>query len=85
MHSWALVSGTLLVLLTAAGAARGVVIEDWTTDAVGGRGVPSGWTGEPLGRRAEYDLIIEEHAGHRAPSSASTHEEPGGSTADGAA
>jgi len=40
MHRWALVSGTLLLRLTAAGAARGVMIEDWMTDAVGRRGRP---------------------------------------------
>jgi len=37
-----LVSGAFLAFLTAAGAARMVVIEDWTTDAVGRRGIPSG-------------------------------------------
>ncbi len=44
MHSWALVSGTLLLLLTAAGAARGVMIEDWMRWA--------GEDGHPAAQRA---------------------------------
>jgi hypothetical protein len=35
------------------------VIEDWMTDAVSHRGIPSGWTGEAFGRRADYDFTIE--------------------------
>jgi Protein of unknown function (DUF3047) len=54
-----------LALLTAAGAGRVVVIEDWTTDAVSQRGIPSGWTGESFGRRAAYDFVIEQNAGRR--------------------
>ena len=54
-----------LVLLTAAGAARVVVIEDWMTDTVGRRGIPSGWTGESFGRRAEYDFTVEQSADTR--------------------
>lgn len=65
MHRWVLVPGAFLVLLATAGAARAVVIEDWTTDAVGTKGIPSGWAGQAFGRRAEYDLTIEEHAGQR--------------------
>jgi hypothetical protein len=40
-----------------------IVIEDWTTDAVGRRGIPSGWTGEGLGQVAAYDFVIEQDAG----------------------
>jgi Protein of unknown function (DUF3047) len=58
-----LMSGAFLALLTAAGAARVVVIEDWTTDAVSRRGIPSGWTGEAFARRATYDFTIEQFAG----------------------
>jgi hypothetical protein len=48
-NAWVvLMSAAFLALLTAAGAGRVVVIEDWTTDAVNRRGIPSGWTGEPL-------------------------------------
>lgn len=42
-----------------------VVVEDWTADAVSRRGVPSGWTGESLGRRAAYDFVIEQNDGKR--------------------
>ena len=56
---------TFLVLLTAAGPGRVVVIEDWTTDVVNRRGIPSGWTGEAFGRRAAYDFTIEQHTGRR--------------------
>ena len=41
-----------------ASADRRVVIEDWTANRVGQRGIPSGWTGEGFGRRADYDLTI---------------------------
>ena len=60
-----LLSGTFLVLLTAASAGRVVVIEDWTMDGVNQRGIPSGWTGEAFGRPAAYDFTIEQHAGMR--------------------
>lgn len=58
-------SGTLLVLLTAAGTDRVVVIEDWTTHALNRKGIPPGWTGEAFGRPAAYDFTIEQHAGRR--------------------
>jgi len=65
-YMWVVVmSGAFLALLTAAGAGRVVVIEDWTTDAVNRRGIPSGWTGEAFGRRATYDFAIEQDAGKR--------------------
>jgi Protein of unknown function (DUF3047) len=57
-----LVSAALVALVTAAGVGRAVVIEDWMTGAVNSRGIPSGWTGEAFGRRAEYDLTIEQGA-----------------------
>jgi DUF3047 family protein len=43
-----------------ASADRAVVIEDWTANRVGQRGIPSGWTGEGFGRRADYDFTIEQ-------------------------
>ena len=58
-------AGVLLLWFGAAGAGRVVPIEDWTSDAVGRTGIPSGWTGESFGRRADYDFVIEEHAGKR--------------------
>ena len=64
-NAWmGLVPGAFLALFTAVGAARVVVIEDWTTDAVGRRGIPSGWTGEAFGRQAAYDFTIEQYIGH---------------------
>jgi hypothetical protein len=54
-----------LAFLTAAGAGRIVVIEDWMTDAAGQRGVPSGWTGESFGRTAAYDFTVEHQTGRR--------------------
>jgi hypothetical protein len=60
-----LVLAAFLSLLTGAGAGRVVVIEDWTTDAVGRRGIPSGWVGESFGRRAAYDFTIEQNAARR--------------------
>jgi len=62
---WVSVPGALVLLLAAASAGRVVVIEDWTADPVGRRGIPSGWTGEAFGRRADYDLVIEAHAGRQ--------------------
>ena len=54
-----LLSIVFLTLLTAATADRVVVIENWTTDPIGRKGVPSGWGGESFGRRADYDFTIE--------------------------
>ena len=58
-------SAAFLALLTAAGTGRVVVIEDWMTDTVSRRGIPSGWTGEAFGRRADYDFTIEQRADGR--------------------
>src|SRR5437867_5376817 len=65
-NAWVgLMSAVFLAFLTAAGADRVVVIEDWMTDAVSRRGIPSGWTGEAFGQRADYDFTIEQGAGRR--------------------
>ena len=58
-----LMSATFLVLLAAASPGRVIVIEDWTTDAVSRRGIPSGWTGEGFGQVAAYDFVIEQDVG----------------------
>ena len=55
-----LVAVALLGLAMVASADRAVVIEDWTANRVGQRGIPSGWTGEGFGRRADYDFTIEQ-------------------------
>lgn len=62
----ALISVPFLVLLTAAGAGRMVVIEDWMSHGMGPKGIPSGWKGESFGRRAEYDFTVEQRDGKRA-------------------
>ena len=60
-----LMSAAFLALLTAAGASGVVVIEDWMTDEVSRRGIPSGWRGEAFGRQADYDFTMEQHVGRR--------------------
>ena len=60
-----LMSAVFLALLTAAGADRVVVIEDWLTQAVSQKGIPSGWKGEAFGQRADYDFTIEQGGGRR--------------------
>jgi len=60
-----LMSAAFLVLLTAAGTGRVVVIEDWMTDTVSRRGIPPGWTGEAFGRRADYEFTVEQRGDGR--------------------
>ena len=55
-----LVAVALLGLAMVASADRAVVIEDWTANRVSQRGIPSGWTGEGFGQRADYDFTIEQ-------------------------
>ena len=65
-NAWVgLMSAAFLVFVTAAGAGRVVVIEDWMTDAVSRKGIPSGWRGEAFGLRADYDFTIEQGVGMR--------------------
>jgi hypothetical protein len=61
----ALMSAAFLALLTGAVAGRVVVIEDWMTDTVSRRGIPSGWTGEAFGRQADYDFTVEQRTDGR--------------------
>src|SRR5215470_10267013 len=61
----ALICGVSIALLTAASPDRVIVIEDWTTNAVSRKGIPSGWTGEAFGLVAAYDFVIEQEAGKR--------------------
>jgi len=66
INTWiAFMCGVSIALLTAASTDRVIVIEDWTTDAVSRRGIPSGWMGEALGLVAAYDFVIEQDAGKR--------------------
>ena len=55
-----LVAVALLGLAMVASADRAVVIEDWMANRVTQRGIPSGWTGEGFGQRADYDFTIEQ-------------------------
>jgi len=55
----------MLLFLNSATADRTVVIEHWTSQALGRRGIPFGWTGETFGRRAEFDFVIEQEADQR--------------------
>jgi Protein of unknown function (DUF3047) len=65
-NAWVgLMSAAFFAFLTAASLGRVVVIEDWTTDAVNRRGIPSGWTGEAFGQTAAYDFTIEQDIGRR--------------------
>jgi len=66
-YAWiGLMSTAFLVLVASASAGRAIVIEDWTTDRVSRKGIPSGWVGEGFGRRADYNFTIEQHLGGRA-------------------
>src|SRR5215467_8871741 len=65
MRFYRLSLSAAVLLLAVASVGRAVVIEDWTSDAVGRHGIPSGWVGETFGRRAEYDFVNEEHMGRR--------------------
>src|SRR5258705_7831726 len=65
MYSLGLLSGVFLALFMATNSAQTIIIEDWATDQLGRRGIPSGWKGESFGVRAIYDLAIEQDAGTR--------------------
>jgi DUF3047 family protein len=61
------VVGLALTGLLVAGPALAepaVVLEDWTTPPLGGRGIPAGWRGQPWGRPA-YDFTVELDGGAR--------------------
>ena len=55
-----LIGLTLTGLLVAGPALAGpaVVLEDWTTQPLGARGIPAGWRGQTWGAPA-YDLTVE--------------------------
>ncbi len=56
----------VLTLVSFAFAAK-TVIENWTSQAPGGHGIPSGWTPyTTLGGRPAYDFVITEDEGRRA-------------------
>ena len=47
-------------------AAPAVVLEDWTTQPLGARGIPAGWRPQPWGRPA-YDFTVELDGGVPGP------------------
>jgi DUF3047 family protein len=67
MRRQLLVAAALVLPLFSLAAAAKAVIEDWTSQAPGGRGIPSGWTAyATLGGRPAYDFVITEDEGRRA-------------------
>ena len=58
--------GLALTLVSLAFAAK-TVVEDWSVQVPGGRGIPKGWTPyTTLGGRPAYDFVITEDEGRRA-------------------
>ncbi|HMH53401.1 MAG TPA: DUF3047 domain-containing protein [Candidatus Acidoferrum sp.] len=59
-------SALVLLLASLAGAAK-TVVEDWTTQSLGARGIPAGWRAyATLGGRPAYDFMVTEDGGRRA-------------------
>lgn len=58
------VSLALALLAAAAWAAERVVIEDWSAQRMGAKGIPDGWQGQRWGSPA-YDLTVIENDGRR--------------------
>ena len=62
-----LVATALVLTLVSFASAAKVVIEDWTSQAPGGRGIPAGWMPHTTrGGRPAYDFVIMEDEGQRA-------------------
>jgi Protein of unknown function (DUF3047) len=59
------VAALLLVFATSASAAAQVVVEDWSAQAVGSKGIPAGWRGQNWGS-PKYDFTIVTNDGHKA-------------------
>lgn len=56
----------LLPMVSVAAGAR-LVVEDWTTQTPGSRGIPAGWRAyETPGGRPAYDVVVTEDEGRRA-------------------
>jgi hypothetical protein len=53
-----------LAVAAVAWAADQVVVEDWTSHAVGAKGIPQGWQGQKWGS-PKYDLAVVDNDGHR--------------------
>jgi DUF3047 family protein len=62
-----LVLATVLALGPSSARAEMTVVEDWAQQAVGAKGIPSGWTKyETPGGRPAYDFTVMEEEGRRA-------------------
>jgi hypothetical protein len=59
------VAALLLVFATSASAAAQVVVEDWSAQAVGSKGIPAGWRGQNWGS-PKYDFTVVTNDGHKA-------------------
>jgi len=65
-RSTLIMCGLVLSLISVASAAKSLV-EDWTTQPLGARGIPSGWTSYATpGGRPAYDFVVAEDDGRRA-------------------
>jgi len=60
-----LVVPAFLLVFTVAAWGADVVIDDWTSQKLGARGVPEGWLGGQTWGLPQYDMTIEENEGHR--------------------
>ena len=65
MRFRAALSAVLVLVAVAAWATDRVVVEDWASSAVGGKGIPPGWDGQRWGSPA-YDMTVVDVDGRRA-------------------
>jgi hypothetical protein len=54
-----------LVLAATAWAADVSVVEDWTTQPLGAKGIPAGWKGGQTWGNPKYDFTVADNDGHR--------------------
>jgi hypothetical protein len=55
----------VLFVFTVAAWASEVVIDDWTSQKLGAKGIPEGWLGGQTWGLPQHDMTIEENEGHR--------------------
>jgi hypothetical protein len=62
-----LIASALVLFLMALASAAKTAIEDWTSQPLGVRGIPPGWTAyATVGGRPAYDFVVAEDDGRRA-------------------
>jgi hypothetical protein len=67
MGRWLLAAAVIVLALVSVASAVQAVIEDWSVQAPGSRGIPSGWTPyATFGGRPRYDFALTEDEGRRA-------------------